>query len=37
MLLFSDMDRKFGHYQRYDKKEIIEKVTHAGVDIDKVQ
>lgn len=36
MVLFSDMDRKVGHYRRYEKKQLIDKVRQAGFDIDKV-
>lgn len=36
MRLFSDMDRKVGHYRRYEKKELIEKVRRAGFAIDSV-
>ncbi len=31
MLLFSDMDRSVGHYRRYSRKELIEKIEAAGL------
>ncbi|MGB5247490.1 MAG: methyltransferase domain-containing protein [Woeseia sp.] len=37
MLLFSDMDRKVGHYRRYSKSELVEKVRNAGFSINSVR
>ena len=31
--LFSEMDAKVGHYRRYTKKELLEKVSQAGFGI----
>jgi len=33
-MLFSDMDRNVGHFRRYQKKELIQKVTLAGFRVD---
>ena len=31
MILFSDLDRSVGHYRRYGKQELIDKVERAGL------
>ena len=33
-VLFSEMDTKIGHYRRYTKKELKQKVTDAGLKVD---
>ena len=33
MILFSDLDRSVGHYRRYGKQELIDKVERAGLNI----
>ncbi|MBQ4646922.1 MAG: class I SAM-dependent methyltransferase [Candidatus Gastranaerophilales bacterium] len=35
--LFSSMDKKTGHFRRYEKKELINKVKTAGFKIEKVE
>ncbi len=35
MMLFSDLDRKVGHYRRYGKKEMVSKPNESGFRIDK--
>ena len=34
-MLFSDLDRKVGHFRRYKKKELISKVQAAGFTVEK--
>ncbi len=34
-MLYSDFDRKIGHFRRYRKKELQDKVKLAGFDIEK--
>jgi hypothetical protein len=34
-ILFSDLDRKVGHFRRYKKKELMHKAKMAGFEIDK--
>ena len=34
-MLFSDLDRKVGHFRRYKKKELISKVRQAGFQVEK--
>lgn len=34
-MLFSDLDRKVGHFRRYEKKELVHKVKMAGFEIEK--
>lgn len=34
--LFSDFDKKIGHYRRYDREELIQKVKAAGFEIESV-
>ena len=36
MCLFSDMDRKVGHYRRNEKQELVRKVSSAGFKIGKI-
>ena len=36
MILFSDLDYSVGHFRRYEKQELISKVTKAGFTIDTV-
>ena len=36
MILYSDLDKKVGHYRRYERKEIIEKIQNAGFKINKI-
>jgi hypothetical protein len=33
MILFSDLDRSVGHYRRYEKQELIDKVERVGLSI----
>ena len=35
MFLFSDLDFKAGHFRRYGKKELIQKITDAGFRVEK--
>jgi 2-polyprenyl-3-methyl-5-hydroxy-6-metoxy-1,4-benzoquinol methylase len=35
-LLFSELDRRFGHYRRYTKKELIQKVEDAGFSVKEI-
>jgi SAM-dependent methyltransferase len=37
MILFSDLDRSVGHYRRYGKRNLIEKMENAGFTILKCQ
>jgi len=32
-ILFSDLDRSVGHFRRYKKKELVQKVTNAGYEV----
>ena len=36
-ILFSSMDRKFGHFRRYDKRDLIQKVENAGFTITQLR
>lgn len=35
--IYSTIDKNFGHYRRYTKKEIIKKLTDAGFKIEKIR
>lgn len=35
-LLFSELDSSVGHYRRYDKKSLVNKLTDAGFEIEEV-
>ena len=37
MFLFSDLDRSVGHYRRYGKRNLMEKVESAGFKVLKCQ
>lgn len=37
MILFSDLDRSVGHYRRYERKDLIEKVKKSGLIIKKCE
>ena len=36
MMLFSDLDRKVGHYRRYGKKEMVSKLNESGFRIERI-